>query len=108
MLRLIFLVALGLQFSAAYAAPFKAEPVPGGVATIVLPEDTDIATLRYQDRRILTVKQNNQTVALIGLSLDTKPGPAWLTGKNTSGASMRLPFHVGDKSYKEQHITIKD
>jgi len=42
------------------------------------------------------------------LSLDTKPGPAWLTGKNTTGASMRLPFHVGEKSYKEQHITIKD
>ena len=108
MLRLIFLVALGLQLSLAHAAPFRAEPVPGGVAAIVLPQDTDIATLRYRDRRILTVREDNQTIALIGLSLATKPGTAYLTGKNTAGQSMRMPFHVGEKSYKEQHITIKD
>ncbi len=108
MLRLIFIAALGLQLSVADAAPFRAEPVPGGVAAIVLPEDTDIASLRYRDRRILTIKQDKQTLALIGLSLATKPGAAWLTGKNTNGASMRLPFYVADKSYEEQHITIKD
>ena len=108
MLRLICLIVLSLQLTVVYATAFEAEPVPGGVARIVLPDDTDIATLRYRDRRILTVKQNGQMVALIGLSLSTKPGAGYLTGKNTSGQSMRLPFHVSDKSYEEQHITIKD
>jgi murein DD-endopeptidase MepM/ murein hydrolase activator NlpD len=108
MLRLILLAVLSLQPSLAAAAPFEAEPVPGGVARIVLPDDTDIATLRYGDQRILTVKQNRQTVALVGLSLSTQPGADYLTGKNISGQSMRLPFHVTGKSYEEQHITIKD
>ena len=108
MLRLVLTVALCLQLSMVSAAPFETEPVPGGVAVIVLPDDTDITTLRYRDRRILTVAYNNQTIALIGLSLSTKPGAAWLKGKNISGQSMRLPFQVTGKSYEEQHITIKD
>ena len=108
MLRLFLIATLGLQLSVAVAATFRAEPVPGGVAAIVLPKDTDLASLRYRDQRILTIKQDKQTLALIGLSLATKPGAAWLTGKNTNGASMRLPFNIADKSYKEQHITIKD
>jgi len=108
MLRLIFLVTLCLQLSVAYAAPLNTEPVPGGVARIVLPADTDIATLRYRDRRILTIRQENQSVALIGLSLSTKPGAHYLKGKNTSGQPLRLPFQVTDKAYEEQHITIKD
>jgi murein DD-endopeptidase MepM/ murein hydrolase activator NlpD len=108
MLRLIFLSILSLPLSVVYATPFEAEAVPGGVARIVLPDDTDIATLRYRDQRILTVKQKEQSVALIGLSLSTQPGADYLTGRNTSGQSMRLPFHVIDKSYEEQHITIKD
>ncbi|MGB5438296.1 MAG: peptidoglycan DD-metalloendopeptidase family protein [Gammaproteobacteria bacterium] len=108
MLRLIFLAALGLQLSLGHATTFRADPVPGGVAAIVLPEDTDIATLRYRDRRILTIKQDNQMLALIGLSLATKPGTAYLTGNNTAGQSMRMPFQVDEKSYEEQHITIKD
>jgi len=108
MLRLVLLTILTLQLPVVHAAPFEAEPVPGGVVVIVLPDDTDITTLRYRDRRILTVKQENQTVALIGLSLSAKPGKAWLAGKNTSGQSMRLPFQVTGKSYEEQHITIKD
>ena len=108
MLRLIFLATLCLPLTVVYAAPFETEPVPGGVAAIVLPEDTDIATLRYRDRRILTVKQDQQTLALVGLSLGTKPGAAYLTGKNKAGQSMRLPFYISEKSYEEQHITIKD
>ena len=108
MLRLIFLATLCLPLTVTYAAPFASEPVPGGVAAIVWPDDADIATLRYRDRRILTVKRDQQTLALIGLSLGTKPGAAYLTGKNKAGKSMRLPFHISDKSYEEQHITIKD
>ena len=108
MLRLIFLATLCLPLTVTYAAPFASEPAPGGVAAIVLPDDADIATLRYRDRRILTVKRDQQTLALIGLSLGTKPGAAYLTGKNKAGKSMRLPFHISDKSYEEQHITIKD
>jgi len=108
LLRLTLVTVLSLQLSLVDAAPFEAEPVPGGVARIVLPDDADVTTLRYGDRRILTVKQNRQTVALIGLSLATQPGEGYLTGKNTSGQPMQLPFYISDKSYEEQHITIKD
>ena len=108
MLRAIFITVLCLQLSVAYTAPFNTDPVPGGVARIVLPLNTDISTLRYRDRRILTVRQENQTIALIGLSLSTKAGAHYLVGENTKGQSMRLPFHVSDKAYEEQHITIKD
>ena len=107
-LGLVFIVTLCLQLSVVYAASFEAEPVPGGVARIVLPLDTDITTLRYRDRRILTVRQEDQSVALIGLSLSAKPGAHYLKGKNISGEPLRLSFQVADKAYEEQHITIKD
>ena len=108
MLRLILLAVLCLQLPLAAAAPFRGEAVPGGVARIVLPDDTDIATLRYGEKRILTVEQDGLTVALVGLSLSTRPGTNYLTGRNTAGQTMRLPFQVADKSYEEQHITLKD
>ena len=101
MRRLIFLTIFSLATTLVSAAPLQSQPVPGGVAAIALPEDADIDSLRYRGRRVLTVEQDGQTFALIGLSLSTKPGKAWLTGNNHAGKKLSLPFEISGKSYKE-------
>ena len=108
MLRLISLSILFLLTPYCLGVPLDSEPVPGGVAVVLLPDDTNTSTLRYRDRRVLTTRSNGQSVAIIGLPLSAKPGVHHLDGRSIEGATMRLSFHVSDKTYEEQRITIKD
>ena len=108
MLRLICLLILCLPALDSPAIPLDSEPVPGGVAVVLLPDDTNPSSLRYRDRRVLRTPKNGQAVALVGLSLSAKPGMHYLDGHTIEGVSMRLSFHVRDKAYEEQRITIKD
>ena len=92
----------------AMALPLVNTPVPGGVAVIPLPDDADPASVRYNDRRIMTTHSGNNHYAIIGLALGTKPGTHYLAAKTVSNKPLRLSFQVADKQYESQHITIKD
>ena len=83
-------------------------PVPGGIATVLLPAETDPASLRYLDRRVLVTRLENRSYAVIGLALGTKPGIHHLEARTLDNRPMRLSFRVEDKEYESQHITIKD
>ncbi len=84
------------------------EPVPGGV--VLLPLDADSPTpprVEYQGRRVMVLKDGSQWVAVIGIGLNASPGQhsvRILRAKRND----TYTFTVQDKSYKTQHITIKD
>ena len=108
-LRLLLLTALLLTSAFSYALTLDSTPVPGGSAVITLPADAEPATARYRDRKVLVTRNDdNDYVAVIGLSLGSKPGRHYLKVKNSSGETQNLGFQVEDKAYEEQHITIKD
>ena len=108
-LRLLILSVLLLASAGSRALTLDSTPVPGGIAVITLPADAEPATARYRDRKVLVTRNdNNEHIAVIGLSLGSKPGRHYLKVKNTAGETQNLGFQVEDKAYEEQHITIKD
>ncbi len=90
------------------ALPLDTTPVPGGVAIIRLPADIDPASTRYNGRKVLVTQDEENRLAVVGLSLGTKPGRYHLKAKTLQGKPLTIAFNVKAKDYEEQHITIKD
>ena len=91
-----------------HALPAETTPVPGGIALIELPADTDPASARYKGRKVLVKNEASTYTAIVGLSLGTKPGRYHLSAKTVSGKPLTIAFNVKAKDYEEQRITIKD
>ncbi|HAJ93205.1 MAG TPA: peptidase M23 [Gammaproteobacteria bacterium] len=108
MLRLSVLFTLALFATLSHALSLDTTPVPGGIAVITLPADADPASARYGDKRVLVTKNNDRYLAIVGLPLTTIPGRHFLKLTDRQGKHLNLGFQVEDKSYEEQHITIKD
>ena len=108
MLRLFALFTFTLFSAFSQAVPLDAIPVPGGIAVITLPADTLPTSARFGEKKILVTKNNDRHIAIIGLSLETKPGRHFVTATDRQGNTLNIGFEVADKHYEEQHITIKD
>jgi len=108
MLRLTLLLSLVFITHSGHALTLDSTPVPGGIAIITLPADADPATARYRDRRVLVTRNDDNTLAVIGLPLAAEPGRHYLKVKNRQGQTQSIGFQVEDKAYEEQHITITD
>jgi murein DD-endopeptidase MepM/ murein hydrolase activator NlpD len=83
-------------------------PVPGGIAMVRLPADADPASVRYEQRRVLVTRRENETYAIVGLALGVQPGRHYPEAKTLANKPLRLAFEVRDKAYETQRITIKD
>lgn len=102
----LLLLALGGQ---ALAAPFpRADSVPGGIAEIKLGDMTEKPAAYYGGKRVMVKREGDQWLALVGLSLATKPGTHTLRVHPAKGKTESLSFKVKDKKYEEQHITLKN
>jgi len=108
MLRLPVFLTLALLTTLGQALPLDTTPVPGGIAVITLPANTDPASARYGDKKVLVTTNDDRLIAIVGLPLATTPGRHFLTATDLQGKPLNLGFQVEDKSYEEQHITIKD
>lgn len=108
MLRLFALFTFTLFSTFSQAVPLDATPVPGGIAVITLPADTLPTSARFGEKKILVTKNNDRHIAIIGLSLETKPGRHFVTATDRQGKTLNIGFEVAEKHYEEQHITIKD
>lgn len=99
-----------LVFSANTSATVlpQANPVPGGVAIIALPENAKFDDVNFANKRVLTVIDNDQLYAVIGLSLKTKPGDHKVSYTSKDGNATNISFTVEDKNYREQRITLKN
>ncbi len=91
-----------------HALSLDTTPVPGGIAVITLPADTRPTSARYGEKKVLVTKNDDRHIAIIGLSLETKPGRHFVTVTDRQGKTLSIGFEVADKHYEEQHITIKD
>lgn len=106
---LILLGSISLFYSSViFAALPTPSLVPGGVATLVVGDAAQPRPqVTYNKVPVLTIKQNNQWVSVIGISLSTKPGKQFIKIAN-GNKSKKLSFMVKDKQYPTQHLTIKN
>lgn len=74
--------------------------VPGGVA--VIPVEAD-AQPRFNGKPVLTIQENGQSLAVVGLALSTEPGDYILESDG-----QRIPFTVSPKKYLEQRIYLEN
>ncbi len=84
--------------------------VPGGVAIVPLATETDDpGTVMFGDHRAAVVRAATGWVALVGIPLDTKPGPQIAQWRPAGALSPHpLEFAVGTKEYEEQRLTVKN
>ncbi len=86
----------------------QANPVPGGIAILTLAAETEPAPqARFNDQRVLVVRQAGAWQAVVGLPLSLKPGRYHLdlTGPASQDARA-VAFKVTDKQYESQYLTI--
>src|SRR5690606_27143250 len=61
----------------------------------------------FNTHRVAVVRRDDQWIAVVGIPLAEKPGELKLKVSTPSGTS-EVPFRITDKSYRTQHLTIKN
>ncbi len=86
------------------------QPTPGGVVHLAIePIGDAIPIARFNNSRVLTLRERDRWLALIGVPLTAKPGThALLVRWGESGPKAEYPFAVRDKQYETQYLTIKN
>ncbi|MBM0104628.1 peptidoglycan DD-metalloendopeptidase family protein [Steroidobacter sp. S1-65] len=100
-----FVVLAG--FSAGAVALPKESRVPGGIALVPVPGGEMPPTVQFNAYRVAVVRRDDQWVAVVGIPLAEKPGELKLKVSTPEGTT-EVPFRIADKSYRTQHLTIKD
>ncbi len=83
--------------------PFKALPVPGGVAVVAIPGQHPSPRVTYRGEPVLTRQSAKGWVAVVGLPLSAKPGPDAI---EVDGQA--VTFTIRPKRYPEQHVKLKN
>lgn len=90
------------------AALPQADAVPGGIAILtVAPGDEPEPHVLFQGARALTVLENGEWKAVIGLPLSLKSGEQQVTVANGK-IERQVAFHVKPKKYEAQYLTISN
>ena len=74
--------------------------VPGGVAVIPIEPDSRPT---FDGKPVLTITDNGQDLAVVGLPLSLEPGTHQL-----QNMGKQIPFEVRPKKYLEQRIYLKN
>jgi len=83
--------------------------VPGGIAFIPLPaQSEDAPRAYYAGRRVLVAKDGAGWIAVVGLPLDTTAGKHWLYLGRPDDKANTIAFTVERKQYATQRLTIAD
>jgi murein DD-endopeptidase MepM/ murein hydrolase activator NlpD len=87
----------------------KEQRTPGGVALLELParsgDDAPVAT--YDGLRTAVVRNGDKWLAVVGIPLSASVG-AHTVHVEVDGVMRELQFHVRDKRYRTQHLTIRN
>ncbi len=96
-----------LFWTSAYAVELpKADPVPGGVAIVPLgAQDKPAPNATFWGRRVITVRDDERWVAVVGLPLTIRSGSHTVVVKRGNN-SAKVGFKVQDKEYPAQHLTV--
>lgn len=102
---LVAMILMGMHTIVAGALP-QHQPVPGGVAVIPLPGTPERPAVRYDEQRVMVVRDENRWYAIVGIPLSTEPGKQKLEVSPDGDAYFTLTFAVEDADYPEQRLTI--
>ena len=83
--------------------PFKASPVPGGVAVIPIKGQAQAPRVTYRGEPVLTRRTATGWLAVVGIPLSAKAGPDAL---DVDGRS--VPFTIQPKRYPEQRLRLEN
>ena len=102
---LILLFCLALPAHAdGFLSRLLDKPVPGGVAVVDLGDAPQAPQVSYQGKPALVIREDGQRwIAIIGVPLKT---PAGVQTLRVDGQLHN--FKVGERTYREQHITLKN
>ncbi len=104
LLRPAILLLAGLVLGAAEdPLPFKASPVPGGVALVALHGQARPSRVTFRGEPVLVRRSGSGWAAVVGIPLSAKAGQEQI---EVDGQS--LPFTIRAKHYPEQRVQLKD
>jgi len=92
--------------ASAFALPRESR-VPGGVAYVTIPGETEPPVVTYDGQRAAVVKRDGNWLAIVGIPLTAKPGRQSVKVEASRGPTEVL-FEILDKRYRTQHLTIKN
>ncbi|MCK5336921.1 MAG: peptidoglycan DD-metalloendopeptidase family protein [Gammaproteobacteria bacterium] len=108
LIRIFTTVSTFFFINTAYAFPTH-QPVPGGTAVIELSSaDTPQPNAFFKKRRVAVHQYDDAWYALIGLSLNTKPGQYTVHYQFDDKKKYQHSFIVRKKTYKAQYLTVKN
>ncbi len=82
--------------------------VPGGIVIVPVGVNTQPAPIvHFEGNRVLVMNHGGQWQAIVGLSLNTAPGPQNITAMDNLGPH-DYSFIVQPKEYIAQHLTLKN
>ena len=85
-------------------------PYPGGVAVVKLGEaNSQVRAVTFDGKRVLTVRQSDGLLAVVGLALDTAPGKKTLhvqAGEGAISLAYDTHFEIKPKAYPAQHLKV--
>jgi len=103
MIRKILLLFVALSITSAWAAPEDSRR-PGGVAIIdVGSAALAMPAVRFNDRPVLVMQDADRWKAVVGIPLDTTPGPVTVTANG-----IKVPVTIKEHAYAEQRLTVKN
>ena len=105
---LSFFIILYLSASVAIAFPANSRK-PGGIVIIpVAPSNNRKPFVSYHSNSVALVKSRTNWLAIIGISLNTKPGFEQITIKDQKGRTSYKRFKVKPHRYRTQRLSIKN
>ncbi len=106
----LFSLAFGMLMTISVSATTlpQQSAVPGGVVIVPVADAIDAKPMvKYNNHQVMVLKQNDQWLAIVGVSLSAKIGSQILAVKS-AGKTTKISFVIVDKAYPTQHIEIKD
>ena len=103
MIRTTLLLLITCVVPLALAAPEDSRR-PGGVAIIDV-GSTELAMpeVSFSDRPVLVMQDADRWKAVVGIPLDTAPGPVTITANG-----IEVPVTIKEHAYAEQRLTVKN
>jgi len=97
-----------LAVGSACAADLPRESrVPGGLAYIEIPGGETPPVATFEGHRTAVIRREDRWVAVVGIPLSAETGAATLLIQSPEG-TIKVPFRIGEKQYRTQHLTIKN
>jgi murein DD-endopeptidase MepM/ murein hydrolase activator NlpD len=100
-------LALSLRLASAAAELPQTSVVPGGVATLAIDAPAERAPVAtFEGNRVLVLKTAQGWLAIVGLPLSARAGPATLAVRIGDAPEKNIEFQITDKQYATQTLKV--